>query len=169
MSKNMGKKVFAGISIENAQTLNAPAGQNLPTNYLLGSTGTGGGLYNSTTGYSFNMAPDMIAKIAIEPGWGHWELVGINRIFRNRVYPTAGSSVGAYNDRELGAGIGGGFRGPLVDKKVTIGLKGLWGQGVGRYGSSTIADVTVRPNGRLSPIHGFSASEHGGGESDAAA
>jgi hypothetical protein len=157
LNKNVGKNVFAGISIENAQTLNAPAGQNLPTNYLLGSTGTGGGLYNSTTGYSFNMAPDMIAKIAVEPGWGHWELVSINRIFRNRVYPTAGKSVGAYNDRELGAGIGGGFRGPILSKKVTIGLKGLWGQGVGRYGSSTIADVTVRPTGQLSPIHGFSA------------
>ena len=41
--------------------------------------------------------------------------------------------------------------------KVTIGLKGLWGQGVGRYGSSTIADVTLRPNATISPIHGFSA------------
>ena len=46
---------------------------------------------------------------------------------------------------------------PLASKKVTIGLKGLWGQGVGRYGSSTIADVTVRPDGTLSPLHGFSA------------
>ena len=53
--------------------------------------------------------------------------------------------------------MGGGFRGPLFDKKLTIGLKGLWGQGVGRYGSSTIADVTVRPNGSLAPLHGFSA------------
>ena len=31
------------------------------------------------------------------------------------------------------------------------------GQGVGRYGYSTIADVTLRPNGILSPIQGFSA------------
>jgi hypothetical protein len=57
----------------------------------------------------------------------------------------------------MGAGIGGGFRAPLANKKITIGLKGLWGQGVGRYGSSTIADVTIRPNGQLSPLHGFSA------------
>ncbi len=33
----------------------------------------------------------------------------------------------------------------LANKKLTIGLKGLWGQGMGRYGSSTIADVTIRP------------------------
>jgi hypothetical protein len=78
----------------------------------------------------------------------------IERNFRARVYPTAGSP---YNDKKIGAGIGGGFRGPLANKKVTIGAKGLWGQGVGRYGSSTIADVTIRPSGQLSPIHGFSA------------
>ena len=81
--------------------------------------------------------------MALEPGWGHWELFGIDA-------PSAiasihaGNPVGAYNDTKIGAGIGGGFRGPLVNKKVTIGLKGLWGQGVGRYGSSTIADVTVQ-------------------------
>ena len=156
--KNIGKKAFLGASIENAQTLNAPAGQNLPTTgYLFGSTGTGGGLYNSTTGYSFNYTPDFVVKAAIEPGWGHWEVFGIERNFRDRIYPAVTTSVGAHNDNEIGAGIGGGFRGPLVNKKVTIGLKGLWGQGMGRYGSSTIADVTLRPNGRFSPIHGFSA------------
>ncbi len=148
-------KFFLGASVENAETLN-PAGQNLPSNYLFGSTGTNGGLYNTTANYSFNYTPDFILKAALEPGWGHWELFGIERNFRDRVYPTSGSSVGAYNDKEIGAGIGGGFRGPLFDKKVTIGLKGLWGQGVGRYGSSTIADVTVRPDGQLSPLHGFS-------------
>ena len=53
--------------------------------------------------------------------------------------------------------MGGGFRGPLFQKKLTIGLKGLYGDGVGRYGDSTIADVTLRPNGMISPLHGFSA------------
>ena len=28
---------------------------------------------------------------------------------------------------------------------------------MGRYGSSTIADVTIAPNGVLAPLHGFSA------------
>jgi len=156
MSKDFGKTLFAGFSIENAETLN-PSGQGLPTNYLFGSTGTGGGLYNSTANYSFNYTPDFVVKVAMQPGWGHWELFGVERNFRDRIYPTAAGST-PYNDKEMGAGIGGGFRGPLVGaNKVVLGLKGLWGQGVGRYGSSTIADVTVRPNGQLSPIHGFSA------------
>ncbi len=92
--------------------------------------------------------------MAIEPGWGHWELFGIGRYFRDRIYPTTGTP---FNSTAWGGGFGGGFRGPLVGKKVTIGLKGLYGEGVGRYGSSTIADITLRPNATISPLHGFSA------------
>ncbi len=153
VSKSIGKKLFIGASAENAEMLN-PSGQGLPSNYLFGSTGTGGGLYNSGANYSFNYTPDFIVKAAIEPGWGHWEIIGVERNFRVRIYPATGSP---YNNTAVGAGIGGGFRGPLFNKKVSIGLKGLWGQGVGRYGSSTIADVTLRPDATLSPLHGFSA------------
>jgi len=153
MSKDIGKKFFAGLSLENAETLN-PAGAGLPTNLLIGSAGNGGGLYNLNANYSFNLTPDFIAKIAAEPGWGHWELFGIARSFRDRIYPTAGSP---FNSTTWGGGIGGGFRAPLVSKKISIGLKGLYGEGVGRYGSSTIADITLRPDGTISPLHGFSA------------
>ncbi len=184
--KDLGKKAAFGISAENAETLN-PGGNGLPLNELIGSGGTSGGLYNGasapTTGtalanYTFNYAPDIVAKVVLEPGWGHWEVFGIERTFRDRIYPnlsctTAGTpavttctavnsslagTAGAFNDKEIGAGIGGGFRAPLVGKNtVVLGLKGLYGQGMGRYGSSTIADVTIRPTGQLSPIHGFSA------------
>jgi len=164
VSKDIGKVAAIGASIENAETLN-PSGQNTPTNYLFGSTGTGGGLYNSTANYSFNFTPDFVVKLAIQPGWGHWELFGIERNFRDRIYPcpavtatcTVPTTAAPSNATATGAGIGAGFRGPLAGKYVTVGLKGLWGQGVGRYGSSTIADVTLRPNAALSPIHGFSA------------
>jgi len=153
VTKNIGDKAFFGASAENAETLN-PAGANLPANLLIGSTGNGGGLYNSLANYSFNKTPDFIAKLAVEPGWGHWELLGIARNFRDRIYPTTGTP---FDDTAWGGGIGGGFRGPLANKKISIGLKGLWGQGVGRYGSSTIADVTLLPWGGISPLHGFSA------------
>jgi hypothetical protein len=162
VSDSIGKKFVIGAAAENAETLN-PAGSGLPLNELIGSGGNGGGLYNSTANYSFNMAPDIIAKIAVEPGWGHWEAFGIGRFFRARIYPnansasTTGNSSGAYNDSTVVGGIGGGFRGPLFQKKVTIGLKGLWGQGVGRYGSSTIADITLRPDGQIAPLRAFSA------------
>ncbi len=168
VAKAFGNKFFLGASAENAETLN-PAGSGLPLDILIGSAGTGGGLYNATANYSFNLGPDMIAKIAFEPGWGHFEVFGIGRFFRDRVFPNevcttvsgtttcTGTSAGAWNDSMAAGGIGGGFRGPLFNKKLSIGLKGLWGQGVGRYGSSTIADITLHPDGQISPLHAFSA------------
>lgn len=158
--KDMGNKIWLGASLENAETLN-PAGSGLPTNVLLGSAGVGGGLYDSASNYSFNEAPDMIAKAVFEPGFGHYEVFGISRFFRDRIYPNAGattpSSAGAYNDSTLGGGIGGGFRVEPFDKKLTIGLKGLYGMGVGRYGDSQIADITLRPDGQIAPLRAFSA------------
>jgi hypothetical protein len=136
---------------------------------VIGEGGTGGGLYNSTSNYSWNLAPDIIAKLAAEPGWGHFELFGIARFYRNRVFPNVsaapptggttltGTSAGAYNDSTVSGAIGGGFRGPLLQKKLTVGLKGLYGQGTGRYGTSTIADITLRPDGQIAPLHNFSA------------
>jgi hypothetical protein len=169
VSKNLGSKSWIGVSAENAETLN-PAGSSLPTNVVLGSGGTGGGLYNSTANYSFNLAPDMIAKIAFEPGWGHYEVFGIARFFRDRIYPdytvvknpdgtttVKGSAAGAFNDSTVSGGVGGSGRASLANKKLTVALKGLWGQGTGRYGSSTIADITLRPNGQIAPLHNFSA------------
>ncbi|HET6169276.1 MAG TPA: hypothetical protein VFE01_03800 [Terracidiphilus sp.] len=151
--KDFSKAFSFGISAENAETLN-PAGANLPTNLLIGVVGDTGGLYDNQSNYSFNLTPDFVAKVAVEPGWGHFELFGVGRSFRDRIYPTAGTP---FNDTVWGGGIGGGFRGPLAHNKVVIGLKGLWGEGVGRYGSSTIADVTLRPDATISPLHGFSA------------
>ena len=160
VTKDFSHKLWLGASAENAETLN-PAGSGLPTNLLIGSAGTAGGLFNVNNNYSFNLAPDFVAKLVAEPGWGHYEVFGISRFFRDRIYPNAGastpSSVGAYNDSTAAGGIGGGFRVPALNKKLTIGLKGLYGMGVGRYGSSTIADITLRPDGQIAPLRAFSA------------
>jgi len=152
--KDIHNKLWVGASIENAEILN-PAGSGLPTNLLIGSSGSGGGLYNSTANYSFNRAPDLVAKMVFEPGFGHYEIFALGRFFRDRIYPTDGSS--PYNDTTTAGGIGGGFRMKPLHKKVTIGLKGLYGMGVGRYGDSTIADITLRPDGSIAPLRAFSA------------
>src|SRR5579863_67691 len=57
LAKAFSKSFFAGIGIENPETLN-PAGSSLPLNIDIGSAGVGGGLYNATANYSFNRAPD---------------------------------------------------------------------------------------------------------------
>jgi hypothetical protein len=166
VSKDFGTNLSVAISAENPQTLNV-AGHNLPTNFIIGSAGNAGGLYNSAgtstastnvAQYSANVAPDLIAKIAYtSPNWGTYELFGIASFFRDRVFPNAPtSSAGAYNDSTTGGGVGGSLRVPTLSKHLDIGLSGLYGDGTGRYGSSTIADLTVRPDGQLALIHNFS-------------
>jgi len=44
----------------------------------------GGNHLNPLAQYSTDIAPDMVAKIAVEPGWGHYELYGIGCLFRSR-------------------------------------------------------------------------------------
>jgi len=113
------------------------------------------------TTYAINPAPDFVAKIAFDPGWGHYEVFGISRLFRDRIFDTTGTGSSAVttasNDTEFGGGIGGSLRVPLFAKHLDAGLKGLWGTGVGRYGNTTISDVTVKPDGSFSPLHAFSA------------
>src|SRR5271156_2659504 len=170
VSKDFGTKASIAISAENPQTLNV-AGHNLPTNFIIGSAGNAGGLYNSAgtsaantnvANYSANLAPDLLAKVVYEsPSWGHYELFGIASFFRDRVYPndtgSKPSSAGAYNDSTVGGAVGASGRVPLLHNHVSVGLKGLYGDGTGRYGSSTIADLTVRPDGQLALIHNWSA------------
>ena len=52
---------------------------------------------------------------------------------------------------------GGGFvnaRMPFT-KYVDFGIHGLGGTGVGRYGTSTLPDITVHPDGTLEPIKAY--------------
>src|SRR5579862_3565392 len=56
VTKNFGNKFWLGASAENAQTLLSASGQ--AQNFLIGSAGTSGGLYNPSATYSFNQLPD---------------------------------------------------------------------------------------------------------------
>jgi hypothetical protein len=139
---------------------------------------------SNISNYSFNQAPDMLVKIAFDPGWGHYEIFGIAGFAHQTVYPgvtqnsvkyggiadiqgfagaAPGSAVVAkstttgsyYNNIVLG-GFGGSLRVPIIKDKLTFGLKGLYGPGVGRYGATTLSDVTNNTAGELEPIHNTS-------------
>ncbi len=102
VTKHIGSKFWVGGSVEEAQTLNL-GGHNLPA-VVYQQPGNGGGLYNPTANYSFNYAPDVIAKIAYEPGFGHFELFGVGRFFRARAFPNAqlpsgASALGAFTSK----------------------------------------------------------------------
>ena len=108
--KSFDNKYWVGVAAENPQTLTLGGTIPAEIGVVLGSSGNSGGVYNgggapgggctvsslpttctgsgNVASYSFNLAPDMIAKIAAEPGWGHWELFGVARFFRDRIYRT---------------------------------------------------------------------------------
>jgi hypothetical protein len=184
--KNFNNEFWLGASIENAENTNLGGG-NFPNNFLIGAPGTNGGLYNggaaiSGTGglspnanYSFNYTPDFIVKAAFEPGFGHYEVFGIISNFRNRLYPTAAgipagtvvcgvttpAPAGTPNCTNVKTGGGGGAnaRWSFFQKRVDFGLHFLGGDGVGRYGSSQLAEVTAHPSGTLALIHSYQALE----------
>ena len=98
-------------------------------------------------GFSTNLAPDIIAKAAFEPGWGHYEVKALGRFFRDRI--------NGHNNVTYGGGIGAAAVLPVVAKKADFMLEGLIGTGIGRYGASASPDVTIRPDGWIIPLRAF--------------
>jgi len=195
VSKTFDDKVTFAVSAENPEatvggrgfsTYTSTSATGTATTYqnaFVYAPGAGGGLLNfsDTTGYSFNKTPDFIVKLALDPGFGHYELFGIVSTFQNRVFPCAvvgttaknfpapttpttlscaastsltPSADGAYNNSATGGAIGASARVPLASKKFDLGLKVFYGDGTGRYGSSQLADVTLRPDGTMALVHG---------------
>jgi hypothetical protein len=192
--KNFGNKVWFGISVENPQA--TVTTHNNAANFLVGSAGASGGLYNpaistctstltSTTNgiatgvlttcspiasYSFNPSPDVIAKLAFEPGFGHYEIFGIYSRFRDRVFPcaeaspafpcgtiTTPSTVDAFNSSKNGGGVGANARWSFLNKHVDVGVHGLAGNGIGRYGSGQLPDTSIHANGTFDLIRNYQA------------
>ncbi|HZD33281.1 MAG TPA: hypothetical protein VE779_16660, partial [Candidatus Angelobacter sp.] len=144
--------------IENAQTLLTSSG-NL-SNFVIGGPGTLGGLYNNQANYSSDVSPDYIVKVAWEPGFGHYEVFGIASAFRTRIYPTTFpaatvSAVGASNQTVWGGGWGANARWLFMQKHVEVGLHGLGGKGVGRFGDAQLPDVTVNPYGAEKTLQNY--------------
>ena len=72
------------------------------------------------------------------------------------------SSAGAFNNSTTGGGLGASVEWTLFNKKLDFGAKAVAGDGIGRYGSSQLADATVRPDGSLALIrtaHGLLRAE----------
>jgi hypothetical protein len=69
---------------------------------------------------------------------------------------TTGTAAGAFNDSTVGGAVGGSLRVPTLHKHLDLGIKGSWGDGGNRYNNTELPDVTIRPNGQLALIHGYS-------------
>jgi len=188
--KNINNKVWFGISLENSQATVTTHGN--ADNFLVGSAGnaksygsavstcattttigaTGTTATSTTTctpvaTYSFNPSPDIIAKVAFEPGFGHYEIFGLFDRFRDRIYPcvditnpacpaslTASTDLATDVSRN-GGGLGANARWTFANKHVVFGLHGFGGSGIGRYGTVGLPDASVYGNGSLHLVRNF--------------
>jgi len=121
------------------------------------AAGTSGNLLSSP---SNNIAPDLVLKYAIEPGWGHYEVKAIGRVFHDRVYPEYlnGSNLSGANNRSTeGGGFGVGAILPVLSHKMDVNLQAIAGKGIGRFGPAGGPDVTVNPKVDLVPVEALQA------------
>ncbi len=156
VAKDFGNKAWMAFAVEDSQA--TLGGHGASSNFVLGEQGTSGGLYNPTANYSFNPTPDFVGKLAIEPGWGHFEVFGILTDFRDRIYPlttaTKPSAAGAFNNSAPAGGLGANLRGTIA-KHFDVGIHFLGGDGIGRYGTAGLVDVVARPDGVLVPARNY--------------
>jgi len=111
----------------------------------------GSGLLDSATACSNDIAPDFVEKIALDPGWGHYEVFGLQRIFADQVSVLAVPNSWT-TKTTFGWGVGGSALVPAIPKYLDLQGSVMVGQGTGRYGSSQLADVTIGPDGSLKPL-----------------
>ena len=155
---------WLALSIENPQTtlgtIKTASGVTVTDN----QAPTNG--FFSGTNYSLNKYPDIIGKVAYEnmlfgDHTFHAEVFGIARNFYDQTVtaPTAGTQAatlglgaGAASNSEWGGGAGGSITMAVVPKLFDVQVSAMGGEGIGRYGSAGLADVTSDAAGKLHGI-----------------
>ncbi len=153
ISQKIGDVVSLAAAFEEPQM--TYAARNAPPDVVIGNPG--GNLLNQTANYSTDFAPDVIGKIAFDPkDIGHFELKAVGSAFRDLIVDPGGTSGGTRTSTRYGGGVGAAMLltpTPLFD----IGVNAMWGRGIGRYGTSQLPDVTVKPDGTIAPIEAAQA------------
>ena len=144
------------------------------TNY---STGASTGAPTLSNGYSTNLMPDFLAKIAWDPGWGHYELRAIGSAFRDKVVLTSTGALygglgtqapppsvlaGSHKNTTYGGGVGWFSMMPFTHKFDFIyGASADAGNAAMNGGGN--AEVTINNKYQLVPIKnlaGFAGFEY---------
>jgi hypothetical protein len=171
--KDVAPWATVGVSIENpatlvtASTATAPAGTGGAfasggiVNGVVVNFSNPGSSFLSTVPITTDQAPDIIEKAAFDPGWGHYEIVGLQRFFSNNTLGcyggpcVAGSLVQtgvSSSHTAFGWGVGGSVLLPVISKYLEFTGNVLYGDGIGRYGAGQLPDVTIDSNGALTPL-----------------
>ncbi len=165
--ENFAPGLWGAISFENPAAL-VYGGGNSVSGVLTSNPGVGGGLLNNGgstfcsygsgappvacgegytgTGFTLDVMPDIIAKVAWEPGWGHFELYGLGREFRTELTKAIGPNPAGATPTAFGGGIGAGAVLPVIPKMLDITANILGGWGIGKYASGQLPDFTINPN-----------------------
>jgi hypothetical protein len=156
--KDWDKKVWLGIEAASPQAVSTGAAPFGAGGVL--STFNCNSQLDPQTSCSLDFMPDVTVKLAVDPGWGHYEIFGLARGFRDRIIPggstatTSGTS--ARNDEAVGLSGGGGMILPIWGDKLQLQGNVLYGQGIGRYDAAQLADFTFNADGSVAPLTGFS-------------
>jgi hypothetical protein len=156
--KDFNKEWWVGLSVENPQTTLSVNGVAPGVTATTNQAPTNG--YFNGTNYSLNPAPDVIGKVAWEKKLGdqkvHIEGFGIYRTFVSRLnYGAAavtalGVTAGNYTNTSTGGGGGGSIAVyDVIPKHLDLQASFFAGNGIGRYGSGGLPDVTERADGTL--------------------
>jgi hypothetical protein len=167
--KDFGPTFWLGLSIENSATIDAIPGAtttgsvtSVTANGVVANISNIGTGFLNTVPVTPDQAPDIIVKAAFDPGWGHYEVFGLQRFFTDNTFcavsaPT-GCTVGTTRSRtSFGTAVGGSVLLPVIQKYLDFQASALYGRGIGRYGTSLVADVTIAPDGSLAPITALQA------------
>jgi hypothetical protein len=169
----------AAMSVEQAQITNFTAAGTIPNAFFFAGIGQNGGLYNAAgnigagntagsggiTTYANNVAPDVVVKGTLDFPHSHFELGGIARFLRDDYYAvtaytgTAAAPTYTYaTTLSTHVAPAGGILGSArvsLNKYIDVAAQAMAGQGIGRYGSSQLADATLRPDMTLEPIRNY--------------
>jgi hypothetical protein len=157
--KDFDKTLWLGVSIENPATLTASGNIPASVNGILvnfSNVGGGGGFLTGVA-VTTDQAPDIIVKAALDPGWGHFEVFGLQRFFTDgtfcsSVLPTGCALNTVDRKTSYGTGVGGSVLLPVFPRYVDVQGSIMYGTGIGRYGAGQLPDVTIAADGSLAPI-----------------
>jgi hypothetical protein len=159
--KNIDDQVWLGLSVENPQTTFGGTVPDVPGLYynsgsgFNGGTGSGGAEFNPGITLSLNHVPDIIGKVAIEPSvfdrMVHIEAFGLYRDFYDR-YGTNPDLTDVSTHDVSGGGFGANALVKLVPGVFDLQADGMFGSGIGRYGSGQLPDATFKPDGQIAPL-----------------
>jgi hypothetical protein len=159
--KSFDNMFWVAASVENPQTVYYTG----PNGLVPASVGTvnvsntgGSGLGSPTTSnssgvgsnvqYSTEVAPDVIFKLAADPGWGHFEAYGLARFMHDRISELGDGA----SHTVMGGGGGAAMLLPIIPHMLDFQASFLAGKGVGRYGSSQLPDAVIGASGKPDPL-----------------